>query len=142
MFRISVVGFLCGLLSSVAIEGAAQNAVHRTGERHGSGMIQVMILDGQSGGTYHNWRLTTPVMKKELEETGLFSVDVVTAPPWGGDFSNFNPDLSRYQAIVMNYDAPDWPQELRTRFVQLCTRWRRTGSGARGRQCISQLAGV
>lgn len=81
-------------------------------------MIQVMILDGQSGGTYHNWRLTTPVMKKELEETGLFSVDVVTAPPWGGDFSNFNPDLSRYQAIVMNYDAPDWPQELRTRFVQ------------------------
>ena len=42
--------------------------------------ITVMLLDGESAGPYHNWRLTTPVMKKELEETGLFAVTVVTAP--------------------------------------------------------------
>ena len=66
-----------------------------------------MLLDGQSAGTYHNWRLTTPVLKKELEETGLFEVEVVTAPPSDGDFSNFKPDWSKYKVIVMNYDGPN-----------------------------------
>ena len=75
--------------------------------------IRVAILDGASGGAYHNWRLTTPVLKKELEETGLFDVTVITAPASDGDFSNFKPDFARYQAIVMNYDAPTWPDDLR-----------------------------
>ena len=42
--------------------------------------IAVMILDGESGGPYHKWQLTTAVLKKELDETRLFHVDVVTAP--------------------------------------------------------------
>ena len=69
--------------------------------------IRVMLLDGESGGPYHKWQLTTPLLKKQLEETGLIQVDVVTAPPANGDFSNFKPEFSKYQAIVMNYDAPD-----------------------------------
>lgn len=75
--------------------------------------IRVMILDGESGGPYHNWRLTTPVLKEELEETGLFQVAVVTAPPSSTDLSNFHPQFSNYQAVVMNYDAPEWPENLR-----------------------------
>ena len=78
--------------------------------------IPVMILDGQSGGPYHNWKLTTPVLKRELEETGLFQVTVVTAPRSDQDFSSFKPEFSRYKAIVMNYDAPDWPADLRAQF--------------------------
>jgi hypothetical protein len=83
-----------------------------------AGPIHVMLLDGESGGPYHNWKLTTPVLKKELEETGLFQVDVVTAPAAGGDFAAFNPDFAKYQVIVLNYDAPDerWPEPLRTAF--------------------------
>ncbi len=50
--------------------------------------IEVLLLDGQSGGPYHNWKLTTPILKKELEETGLFKVTVLTAPPSDGDFSS------------------------------------------------------
>lgn len=82
--------------------------------------IRVMLLDGESGGPYHKWQLVTPVLKKQLEETGLFQVDVVTAPPAGGDYSQFKPDFSRYQVIVMNYDAPEdrWPVELRAAFEQ------------------------
>jgi type 1 glutamine amidotransferase len=72
-----------------------------------------MLLDGESGGPYHNWRLTTPVLKTELEETGLFTVTVVTAPESSGDFSNFKPAFNKYQVIVSNYDAPDWPASLR-----------------------------
>ena len=80
--------------------------------------IRVAIIDGQSGGAYHNWRLTTPVLKKELEETGLFEVTVLTAPPSDGDFSNFKPELNRYRVLVMNYDGPTWPAELRAQFEQ------------------------
>jgi len=78
--------------------------------------LRVMILDGESGGPYHDWQHTTPVLKKELEDAGLFMVDVVTAPQSGGDFSNFHPDFSRYQAVVLNYDGQDWPAELKASF--------------------------
>jgi hypothetical protein len=81
---------------------------------------RIMLLDGESGGPYHKWQLTTPVLKKQLEETGLFQVDVVTAPPAGGDFSSFKPEFKKYAAIVMNYDAPDnrWSQDVKASFEQ------------------------
>ena len=80
--------------------------------------IRVMLLDGESGGTYHKWKLITPVLQKQLEETGLFRVDIVTAPPAGGDFAAFKPDFSKYAVVVWNYDAPDerWPAELKASF--------------------------
>ncbi len=82
--------------------------------------IRVMLLDGESGGPYHKWQLVTPVLKKQLEETGLFQVDVVTAPPVNGDFSKFKPEFSKYQVVVMNYDAPDerWSADLKASFEQ------------------------
>jgi type 1 glutamine amidotransferase len=97
-----------GFLMAALLTNHAAHAADRT--------IRVAIIDGQSGGAYHNWRLTTPVLKRELEETGLFDVTVITAPASDGDFSSFQPELSKYQAIVMNYDGPDWPAELRAQF--------------------------
>src|SRR5580698_2975650 len=81
-----------------------------------AGLIPIMLLDGESAGTYHAWKLTTPVLKRELEETGLFQVTVVTAPPSSGDLSAFHPDFDKYRAIVFNYDAPDWPAALKDSF--------------------------
>ena len=85
--------------------------------------IRVMILDGESGGPYHNWQLTTQVLKKELDDPGLFQVDVVTAPPAGSSFSTFKPDFPKYQAVVLNYDAPDerWPADLKAAFERYVT---------------------
>ena len=82
--------------------------------------VRIMLLDGESGGPYHKWQLTTPVLKKQLEETGLFQVDVVTAPPADGDLSNFKPDFKKYQAVVFNYDAPDnrWSQGVKSSFEE------------------------
>ena len=82
----------------------------------GAAPIQVLLVDGQSGGPYHNWKLTTPILKKELEETGLFQVTVLTAPPSDGDFSNFHPEFSKFQVIVSNLDSPQWPENLRGEF--------------------------
>jgi len=75
--------------------------------------IPVLLVDGQSGGPYHDWQLTTAVLKKELEDAGIFSVTVATSPKFGEDFSNFKPEFSKYRVIVLNYDAPDWPADLR-----------------------------
>lgn len=84
---------------------------------------RIMLLDGESGGPYHKWQLTTPLLKQALEETGLFQVDVVTAPAATGVLNDFKPDFSQYRAVVFNYDAPDerWPEPLRASFEQYVT---------------------
>lgn len=76
--------------------------------------IPVLLVDGQSGGPYHDWQLTTKVLKTELDDAGLFEVTVATSPQYGGDFSAFHPKFSDYKAIIWNYDAPDWPADLRS----------------------------
>jgi hypothetical protein len=89
--------------------------------------IPVMLLDGESGGPWHKWQLTTPVLKKVLDETGLFKVDVVTAPANKGTLTDFKPDFAAYKVVVMNYDAPDerWTPEVKTAFEQFV----RSGGG-------------
>jgi uncharacterized protein len=80
--------------------------------------LRVMILDGESAGPYHQWQMVTPLLKKQLDQTGLFEVDVVTAPPAGASFAGFKPDFGKYLAVVLNYDAPDdrWPADLKASF--------------------------
>jgi len=100
-----------GLLVGIAV---ATGAAHADAQG-----IPVMLLDGESAGLYHNWRVTTPVLKKELEETGLFAVTVVTAPDSKtGDLSGFRPEFAKYKVVVLNYDAPEWPDELKTQFEE------------------------
>ena len=88
---------------------------------HGSAKIrpiEVLLIDGQSGGPYHNWKLTTPILKRELATAGPFAVTVLTAPPSDGDFSGFRPDFGQYQVVVLNLDSPTWPENLRTQLEQ------------------------
>ena len=82
--------------------------------------IRVMLLDGESAGPYHKWALTSPLLRKQLEETGLFQVETVTAPPAGGDYTAFWPDFRKYAVVVWNYDAPDerWPAGVKQSFQQ------------------------
>jgi len=95
-------------------------AVPIVGVSRAAAPIPVMLLDGESGGPYHDWQHVTPVLKKILDETGLFDATVVTAPPAGADVSTFSPQWQRYKAVVMNYDAPDerWPSPLKASFEQ------------------------
>jgi len=85
--------------------------------------VRVMLLDGESGGSYHDWQRVTPALKRMLDETGLFATTVVTTPPAGADFSAFAPDFARYHVVVMNYDAPDerWPAALKASFEKFVT---------------------
>jgi len=85
--------------------------------------VKLMLLDGESGGPWHKWQLTTPVLTKVLEETGLFQVDVVTLSPSGADLGALAAKLAGYRAVVLNYDAPDerWPDALKQAFDQYVT---------------------
>jgi type 1 glutamine amidotransferase len=71
---------------------------------------KVLIVDGQNG---HKWAETTPVLKKVLEETGLFTVDVATSPPKGGDMSTFKPNFAAYKVVVSNYQGDSWNAETK-----------------------------
>jgi hypothetical protein len=77
--------------------------------------IPVLILDGESGGPYHDWPKVTLVLTKILAEARLFSVDVATAPAATGELRDFAPNFAAFAAVVLNYDAPDerWPAPLR-----------------------------
>jgi len=78
--------------------------------------IPLLILDGESGGPYHDWPLVTVVLERILGEVGLFTVSVATAPPAGASFAAFAPDFVAYKVVLLNYDAPDerWPASLKT----------------------------
>ena len=73
----------------------------------------VLIIDGQNN---HDWQHTTPLLKKILEDTGLFRVDVLTTPPKGADFSGFRPEFEKYRAVISNYNdfggGAVWPAEV------------------------------
>ena len=75
-------------------------------------MLKALIIDGQNN---HNWQATTPLLKKYLEESGLFRVDVATTPK-SGDLSGFKPDFAAYDVVVSNYNGADWPKETEKAF--------------------------
>ena len=75
---------------------------------------KALIVDGQNG---HDWKGTTPVLKKLLEQTGLFTVDVATSPPKGKDMSGFKADFDAYNVVVSNYQGDPWPEETRKALV-------------------------
>jgi type 1 glutamine amidotransferase len=74
--------------------------------------ISVLIIDGQNN---HNWRVTTPRLQAILESTGLFKVDVATAPP--ADTAGFKPPFANYQVVVSNYNGAAWPADTQQAFT-------------------------
>ncbi len=78
-----------------------------------AGTIKAVLIDGQNN---HDWRTTSPFLKKVLEDTGRFRVDVSSnlkpgdAPGRVAPTVPFPPDLSRYDVVVSNYNGDPWPK--------------------------------
>jgi len=86
--------------------------------------LRVVIIDGQNN---HNWRATTPVLKKILEDCGRFTVDVSTSPRKKGEEKTegsvanpvpFPPDLSKYDVLLSNYNGEAWPADFQRELEQ------------------------
>ena len=76
--------------------------------------MKALIVDGQNN--HGVWPTTTKMMKKYLEETGLFTVDVATTAPKGTD-EKFKPDFKKYAVVISNYNGDAWPEEAKQAFV-------------------------
>jgi len=77
--------------------------------------MKALIVTGQNG---HNWKATTPVLKKIVEDTGMFTVDVATSPAKGQDMSSFKPEFSKYNVVISNYQGDAWPEETQKALVE------------------------
>ncbi len=76
---------------------------------------KALIIDGQNN---HNWKATTPVLKQILEDSKLFTVDVVTTP---ADLTEFKPKFSDYKVVVSNYNnvkGEEWPEETKKALIE------------------------
>jgi uncharacterized protein len=95
----------------------------------GADKLKVLIVDGQNN---HEWKTCTPIMKWILEDCGRFTVDVSTTPPQAGrrgmaagtnaapaanPWDAWRPKFSDYDVVLLNYNGDDWPEEVRTNFV-------------------------
>jgi len=66
--------------------------------------IQALIVTGQHFGG-HDWRATTPALRKMLEDTGVFDVRVTE------EFRGAGPDtLAPYSVVIVNYDDNRKPE--------------------------------
>jgi type 1 glutamine amidotransferase len=73
-----------------------------------------LIITGQNN---HNWKASSIVLKQILDETGLFSSEIVTTPEKGGDMQTFAPDFSKYKLVVLDYNGDSWSEKTNTAFV-------------------------
>lgn len=76
--------------------------------------LRALIVDGQST---HPWPQTSSLLKRYLEETGLFAVDVATSPPKGHDLTGFEPSFASYDVVVDNYYGEPWPEGTKKALV-------------------------
>lgn len=76
---------------------------------------KTLIITGQNN---HNWKASSPILKQILDETGLFSCEIMTTPEKGGDMNKFNPDFSRYKLVVIDYNGDSWSDRTKTAFVE------------------------
>jgi type 1 glutamine amidotransferase len=79
---------------------------------------KTLIITGQNN---HNWKASSPILKQILDETGMFSSDIMTTPDKGGDMNTFNPDFSKYKLVVLDYNGDSWSEKTNTAFVQYVT---------------------
>jgi type 1 glutamine amidotransferase len=100
-------------LSILAGFGFATSAFSADAEKE----LKVLIVDGQNN---HDWKATTPILKKALEETKRFKVDVATALKKGA--AGFAPKFSEFDVVVSNYNGDEWPEETKSAFVEFVTK--------------------
>jgi len=86
-----------------AVQGCTKDTGYKT-----------LIITGQNN---HDWQASSPLLKKILDETGMFSSEIVITPETGGDMTTFKPDFSRYRLVVLDYNGDSWSDETNTAFL-------------------------
>jgi type 1 glutamine amidotransferase len=77
--------------------------------------FKTLIITGQNN---HNWKASSPILKKILDETGLFTSEIMITPDKGVDMKTFNPDFKKYRLVVLDYNGDSWSENTKTAFVE------------------------
>ncbi len=77
--------------------------------------IKALLIDGQND-SHDNWKEWSPVLLKQLDESGLFIVDIFTSPSKGESLDNFQPDFSDYDVVISTYNGDNWSSRTRRAF--------------------------
>jgi len=73
-------------------------------------LIRALIFSGHNN---HEWRETTPMLKKQLEESGRFEVRVVEEPAGATA-----PTLAPYDVLILDYCGPRWGEATENAVVE------------------------
>ena len=76
--------------------------------------IKTLIVNGQNN---HNWKIGSDAMEQILEGSELFTVDIATSPEKGEDMSNFKPNFSVYDLVVLDYNGDEWCEDTKSAFL-------------------------
>lgn len=133
-----------GLLFSLLLGGVFSVATFAPADEKENEKIQLLIVDGQNN--HGTWPKTTAMMKKYLEQTGRFEVDVKRtrftsnggalaeeyAVPGFQTFAtkspqtdpDFKPEFNKYDVVLSNfgYGAAPWPEVTRANFEKFVRR--------------------
>jgi uncharacterized protein len=75
---------------------------------------KALIITGQNN---HNWKASNPILKQLLDQTGLFTSDIMITPGKGGDMNTFNPDFTKYNVVVLDYNGDSWTEKTNNAFL-------------------------
>jgi len=78
-----------------------------------AGLKALVVTTGQNT---HDWKTSSAALRRILENTGLFSVDMAVSPPEGEETAGFRPRFSSYDLVVLDYNGREWPEETREAF--------------------------
>ena len=81
---------------------------------HTSSVYKALIVTGQNN---HNWEASSPILKQLLEQTGLFTAEIEKTPRQGGDMTKFDPDFSKYNVVVIDYNGDSWSDKTKAAFI-------------------------
>ena len=73
--------------------------------------IKVLLIDGQNN---HDWVRCSPEMVAILNATNRFEIEVATVKK--EDTDRFNPDFTKYDVVLSNYNGKLWPEKTRKSF--------------------------
>ena len=107
IFRLFVVGVCLAILTLFGRSEASEL---------GREPVTVLIVDGFSN---HNWKQTTRVVRRILDGTGLFDVEISTAPgsPDAPEWETWRPTFADYDVVIQNTNNIGkskirWPRQV------------------------------
>lgn len=80
--------------------------------------IRVMLLTGQNN---HDWRKSSPYLKKLLDAAGHFETTMVVSPEPNAPaeaWEDWHPQFFEFDCVVLDYNGQMWPEAVQKDFIE------------------------